>query len=84
MTVTIKLPPEIEASLLAKAQAQGLDISGYIEKLVSWQVMSRENSIAELPPEEWMREFNAWAHSHDADNLPILSDDAISRESMYD
>lgn len=84
MTVTIKLPPEIEAGLLAQAQAQGLDISGYIEKLVRGQVTVRENGTSDLSPEEWMREFKAWAHSHDADNLPILSDEAISRESMYD
>jgi hypothetical protein len=84
MTVTIKLPPEIEADLLAQAQAQGLEISGYIEKLVRGQVIVRENGVSELSPEEWMREFKAWAHSHDTDNLPILSDEAFSRESMYD
>ena len=86
MTVTIKLPPEIEAGLLA--QAQGLDVSDYIENLVRGQVMGRESGITlpanKLSPEEWIREFKAWAHSHDADNLPILSDEAISRESMYD
>jgi hypothetical protein len=27
--------------------------------------------------------FNAWVHSHDHDNLPILSDEAISREFIY-
>jgi hypothetical protein len=37
MTVTIKLPPEIEAGLLA--QAQGLDVSDYIENLVRGQVI---------------------------------------------
>ena len=88
MTVTIKLPPEIEAGLLAQAQAQGLDVSDYIENLVRGQVMGRASSVSlpayELSPEEWIREFKAWAHSHDADNFSILSDEAISRESMYD
>jgi len=88
MTVTIKLPPEIEAGLLAQARAQGLDVSGYIESLVRGQVMARENgtppSASNLSPEEWIDAFKAWAHSHDADNLPILSDEAMSRESMYD
>jgi len=40
MTVTIKLPPEIEAGLLAQAQAQGLDVSDYIENLVRGQIMA--------------------------------------------
>lgn len=88
MTVTIKLPPEIEAGLLAQAQAQGLDVSDYIENLVRGQIMARASALTppayELSPEEWIREFKAWAPSHDADNLPILSDEAISRESMYD
>ena len=88
MAVTIKLPPEIEAGLLAQAEAQGLDVSDYIENLVRGQVMGRESGITAsahtLSPEEWIREFKSWAHSHDADNLPILSDEAISRESMYD
>jgi hypothetical protein len=33
--------------------------------------------------DEWMRKFRAWAHSHPTDT-PLLSDEAISRESIYD
>jgi hypothetical protein len=33
--------------------------------------------------EEWTRSFNAWVHSHDHDDLPILSDEAVSREFIY-
>jgi Arc/MetJ-type ribon-helix-helix transcriptional regulator len=33
-------------------------------------------------PEEWMRKFRAWAHNHPT-TTPLLSDDAISRESIY-
>jgi len=36
-----------------------------------------------LSPEEWVREFRAWAGSHAGRNLPVLSDEAMSRESMY-
>jgi hypothetical protein len=42
-------------------------------------------SIAHLQktdPEEWARRFRAWADSHDP-NTPILSDEAMSRESIY-
>lgn len=42
-------------------------------------------SIAHLQktdPAEWSRQFRAWADSHDP-NTPVLSDEAMSRESIY-
>jgi hypothetical protein len=90
MTFTIELPPDIEAGLLARAQAEGLDVSRYVQNLVRSQIAAKAALVAglsdpdDLSPEEWVREFKAWAHSHDADNLPILSDEAISRDSIYD
>jgi hypothetical protein len=34
--------------------------------------------------EEWIREFREWTESHQYDeDTPILSDEAISRESIY-
>jgi hypothetical protein len=36
----------------------------------------------ELTPEEWVRQFNAWVEGHDR-TTPLLSDEAISRESIY-
>jgi hypothetical protein len=82
MTVTLDLPPNVERAYLAAAQARGLKLADVVrEVLVAAQP---SGPAAELTPEEWMREFRAWAHSHDADNLPILSDEAISRDSIYD
>ena len=37
---------------------------------------------AELSREEWMHKFRAWPQSHRTDT-PLLSDEAISRESIY-
>lgn len=34
-------------------------------------------------PEEWARELRAWASSHPSET-PLLSDRAISRESIYE
>jgi len=42
-------------------------------------------SIAHLrrtDPEEWGRQFRAWADNHDP-KIPVLSDEAMSRESIY-
>ena len=33
-------------------------------------------------PEGWARQFRAWADNHDP-TLPVLSDDTMSRESIY-
>jgi hypothetical protein len=42
-------------------------------------------SIAHLQktnPQEWARQFRAWADSHDP-NTAVLTDEAMSRESIY-
>ncbi len=36
----------------------------------------------EVTPEEWVRQFHAWAEGHDR-TTPSLSDAAISRENTY-
>ena len=41
----------------------------------------RRASEARRDPDEWMRKFRAWAYSHPT--TPLLSDEAISRESIY-
>jgi hypothetical protein len=35
-----------------------------------------------LSAKEWVEKFRTWARSHSTDT-PLLSDDAISRESIY-
>ena len=41
-------------------------------------------SAPSAPPtsDEWMLKFRTWAHSHPTDT-PLLSDEAMSRESIY-
>ncbi|MCC5639963.1 hypothetical protein LC593_29875 [Nostoc sp. CHAB 5844] len=34
-------------------------------------------------PQEWIAAFQEWVESHRELNLPALSDEAISRESIY-
>jgi hypothetical protein len=83
MTVTLNLPPEKEAAFKAVAQACGLSVEQWILKLVEQSVQPA--SIAHLQrtdPEEWARQFRARADSHDP-NIPVLSDEAMSRESIY-
>jgi hypothetical protein len=83
MTVTLNLPPEKEAAFSAIAQARGLSLEQWMLDIADQYVQPA--SIAHLQktdPEEWARRFRAWADSHDP-NTPILSDEAMSRESIY-
>ena len=82
MTVTLNLTPEMEAGLLAQAQAEGLTLEQFLDRAVQSLVQLGTPTVPQ-DSEEWTRSFNAWVHSHDHDDLPILSDVAISREFIY-
>ena len=72
MTVTIQLPSDIEADLVAQARDHGLALPQYLEHLLRGQVSPHVGSAA------------AWREStRDLPHTPPLSDDAISRESIY-
>jgi hypothetical protein len=79
MTVTIQLPSDIEADLIAQARAQGLDLPQYVEHVLREQVPTRASSA--MSPAE---RADAWRESaRGLPHTPPLSDDAISRESIY-
>lgn len=78
MTVTIQLPSDIEADLIAQARAHGLDLSQYVERVLRQQIPSRGTPL--LPAER----AAAWREStRGLPHTPPLSDDAINRESIY-
>ena len=83
MDLTIELSDEKGAALKAHAEARGLTVEQWLTQLVEQCVPRR--SIAHLQktdPEEWARQFHEWAESHSR-STPLLSDEAISRESIY-
>jgi hypothetical protein len=83
MTVTLHLPPEKEAAFEAQARARGLSLEQWMLELAEQSVQPA--SVAHLQrtnPQEWARQFGAWADSHDP-GIPVLSDEAMSRESIY-
>ena len=83
MTVTIDLSPEEEAALKAQAEAQGMTVATWLKTLARQHVAP--HSIVHLQrtdPDKWARQFRAWADGHDP-NTPVLSDEAMSRESIY-
>jgi hypothetical protein len=83
MILTIEVSDVQAAALKAQAEAQGLTVERWLQKIAENHVPSQ--SIAHLQdtnPREWARRFHEWAEGHDG-TTPLLSDEAISRESIY-
>ena len=78
MTVTLKFKPEVEAGLLAQAQASGMSVEEYVLSVVEGTVLPKNR----LSPEERAAAFEAWSARHRP--TPPLSDYAVSREALYE
>ena len=79
MNITLTLEPEVEQCLIARAREFGLTLDAYLDNLVR-----REAAIISSPRlsgKEKAQAFVEWAKSHRPSKL--LSDDDISRETMY-
>ncbi len=80
MTVTIDLRPEIEAGLAVLAAEQGVSLAQYVRRLLEEQVPG--HGQAALSPAQ---RASAWRESvKGLPRTPPLSDEAISRERIYD
>ncbi len=80
MSITLNLRPEIEAGLLAQAQASGMTLEEYLLSMVEGAVFPGVRK--KLSPEQRAAAFEAWSAGHRP--TPPLSDDAVSREAMYE
>lgn len=79
MPITLQLNQSVENGLNLLAKQRGLSVTDYIQELVG-----REAALAEIPVSSGPE--NAQAFLQWADSFPdtlLLSDEAISRESMY-
>lgn len=81
MTLTLNLPPQVEQAYLAEAQARGLSLDALVRDVLLARQPSP--SAADMTPEQWVDEFRSWVHSHSGEDLPLLPDEAISREFIY-
>jgi len=79
MTLTINLSSEIEAELVSRARASGLEVASYVEQVLRDKISVQQNE--ELSPTE---RANLWRQAtHDLPRTPPLSDEEIGRESIY-
>jgi hypothetical protein len=80
MILTLNLKPEVEAGLLAQAQANGMTLEEYLLSMVEGAALSATEKG--LSAEERAAAYEAWAAGHQP--TPELSDHAVTRESMYE
>jgi hypothetical protein len=80
MTVTLDLSPEVEAEIIARAQARGMTVEKYLLAMVEGVAVPAPRRA--LSAEERAAAFEAWSANHRA--TPPLSDHAVSREAMYE
>jgi hypothetical protein len=80
MTVTLKLPEEFEARLIAEAGARGVAVGELVAEYLYRTVPAPD--LGQMTAEEIERGFEEIADLLPAD-VPPLSDSAISRESIY-
>lgn len=90
MTVTLK--PDLEEEIAARAKAEGLTTEDFVNRELA-KVISTEKRVAEdngstgneksfyQIPEEWVKALDDFIKEFP--QHPILSDEAISRESIY-
>lgn len=85
MTLTIDLPPALEERLREESAREGLPAAEYARRLLEERLLpgGEKPFWATATTEEWLRAFDEWVGSHAGSTAPPLSDEAISRESIY-
>jgi hypothetical protein len=84
--MAIQLSPEQE-QVVGQAIHAGLiripdDVVWVGIETIRQRLESREPAHPPISAEDWQRELHAWMLSNPA-NTPVLSDEAISRDSIY-
>jgi hypothetical protein len=80
MTITLELPPDLEARFVAEAMAKGVPVDEVVKAYLYHA--PPESSRKQLTAEEVDRGLEEAADLL-PDGIPPLSDEAMSRESIY-
>jgi hypothetical protein len=85
MTIKLDLKPETEARLIAQASAQGMSVEQYLQSLIENNLpIEAEQPIPKTETSEnWVNLLEQFCNNPALANVPPLSDEAISRESIY-
>ena len=77
----LKVDPEVASKIQARARERGVSVDVYLRELIDQEGAESERSNG-LSSQERVRLLREWASGHST-NTPLLSDDEISRESIY-
>ena len=80
MTIIIDIKPEVQAELIRQAAAHGVDVGTYAASLLE-EVALLPNSSKALSQSQLDRTLQELAQF--SDKIPVLPDEAFSRESLY-
>ncbi|MCY7275005.1 MAG: hypothetical protein LH702_15050 [Phormidesmis sp. CAN_BIN44] len=83
MMIILKLKPEVEQQLLEQAAAKGLAVETFLEQWIETQLAQSQPSSKKASAEEWKSVLDSFVNSPSFAGKPLLSDQAISRESLY-
>lgn len=85
MAIVLQLEPEIESRLMAQAAVQGTSVEILLKTLVEESLLAYlpQGTPLTLSHQERAERFVNWARSHSSIKAPPLSDETISRESIY-
>lgn len=79
---------QIKQAIIKWIEQQDEDVPESLQStLISEEIQEQysQMSFSETASyEEWSKLFHEWVESHRGQNLPLLSDEAISRESIYE
>jgi hypothetical protein len=78
--ITVDINPEVQAALSRQAAAQGVDIGAYAANLLeeAAQAPAASKTLSPQQLEKTLRELAQFSH-----RIPLLPDNAFSRESLY-
>ena len=82
MTLMLNLPPQMEEAYRAEAQLRGVPLDEVVLEALA-KVQPSLHGSTELSDEEWDKRFEHWTSRHAGSDLPLLSDEAISRDSIH-
>ena len=82
MTIRFELSPEMEATLIAEARAQGLPLEKVAEQLLREALKERSPVRDQLSVQDFHRMLSAMKEG--SEGLPDLPTESFSRETFYE
>lgn len=81
MTIHVELSPEMEAQMVVEAQARGIALESFAQRLLQEAMASRSSHQSRASQEEFRAFLDALASK--APNVPQLRSETFSRDMIY-